>query len=237
MMNDDMNDDRISKIYRSGDQPSPPPSLDAAILQAARKAAEPVPPSRRAPFSPFGSRLAPLSVAAVVLVTVLLVPALLKEEQTPRQLTDAARPVPAGFEPGAVPESLMLEGELGASRRDIAPAPAPAAATAPPARQAAPVEAMQHQGAGDTADEKAIRLKSYSSIVQDRMPQRGSGSRPPAEWLHDIRRLEAEGRTQQARLELERFIRAYPDYAVEPALTEALGLTLPPTGQAQDGED
>jgi uncharacterized protein len=72
----------LSRAYRAGVQEQPPPRLDAAIVAEARKAVESHPASRS--YSPFGSSwTVPLSAAAVVVLSVVLV--IFMERETPLQ--------------------------------------------------------------------------------------------------------------------------------------------------------
>lgn len=79
-------DDKISGIYQQGKEQGPPAHLDDTILKAAREAVEEVPSVGdlsvvKGPFS--GGWRATLSIAAVLVITVILVPLIEQEEPVP----------------------------------------------------------------------------------------------------------------------------------------------------------
>ena len=83
-------EDKISSIYQQGKKQGPPAHLDSAILKAARDAVEQETSTDnysavKSPFS--GGWRATLSIAAVLVITVILVPLIEQEE-----------PVPAAFD-------------------------------------------------------------------------------------------------------------------------------------------
>ncbi|MBE9559355.1 MAG: hypothetical protein IMF15_01135 [Proteobacteria bacterium] len=79
-------EDKISSIYQQGKEQGPPAHLDAAILRAAHEAVEQAPPTDhphvvKSPFS--GGWRATVSIAAVLIITVILVPLMEQEEPLP----------------------------------------------------------------------------------------------------------------------------------------------------------
>jgi len=115
-----IDDKKISSLYQQGKEQGPPAHLDSAILGAAQDAVQDaVQDSRQAkkpatagsPF-PSGWR-APASIAAVLIITVILVPLLQQEEMTPDVSPVADEPsilkkeqdlnrVPDAGKPGAI---------------------------------------------------------------------------------------------------------------------------------------
>ena len=74
-MNND--DDRISDLYHDADAPGPSKTLDETILAASRAASQ-KPSSARGPFN--ASWTATLSIAAVIVIAVILVPVIRQQE-------------------------------------------------------------------------------------------------------------------------------------------------------------
>ena len=77
-MNSD--DDKISSLYHEADKPAPSKRLDDAILGASREAVD-TPAATRGPFS--ASWPAAVSIAAVIVITIILVPVLQQQEPQP----------------------------------------------------------------------------------------------------------------------------------------------------------
>ena len=79
-------EDKISSIYQQGKEQGPPAHLDDAILKAAHEAVEQAPSADhphvvKSPFS--GGWRATVSIAAVLIITVILVPLIEQEEPVP----------------------------------------------------------------------------------------------------------------------------------------------------------
>ena len=79
-------EDKISSIYKQGNEQGPPAHLDSAILKAAHEAVEQTPSAdnlsvAKGPFS--GGWRATASIAAVLVITVILVPLIEQEEPVP----------------------------------------------------------------------------------------------------------------------------------------------------------
>lgn len=119
----DLHDDSLSRLYRAAATAEPPPALDDRILAAARQAVNLAPPRRR---SPWLSWLAPLGLAATVVLSLSVV--LVARKEQPDLL-----PAPM---PATVPTTM----------------PATVPATAPP--PSAPAEPMPAQARETVPTEK-----------------------------------------------------------------------------------
>ncbi len=111
-----IDDKKISSLYQQGKEQGPPAHLDSAILGAAQDAVQDSrqakkPATAGSPFS--GGWRAPASIAAVLIITVILVPLLQQEEMTPGVSPVADEPsilkkeqdlnrVPDAGKPGAI---------------------------------------------------------------------------------------------------------------------------------------
>src|SRR5258705_9246612 len=89
--NDIARDARLTAIYRAAEQDTPPPALDTAILAAARREVGARP--RPAGYSFVRSWRGPLSVAAVVVLSVSLI--MLMREEAPDVVAPPRADVPA----------------------------------------------------------------------------------------------------------------------------------------------
>jgi hypothetical protein len=189
-------DDRIKDLYRQSATEQPPAHLDEAILAASRKEALSEEQRPAAPFS--GRWQLPVSIAAVVMVTVLLVP-LLQEEQHEEERYDTATPVPSTVTPYetdlSVP-SAVIQQEVAVPRKQKALMRPEAV----PARE---------------ESEKAEDVQLTDSIGDTVM------SGEPDQWLNRIEALIDTGDETDALAELKKFKRRYPAYPLPPAL-EAL---------------
>lgn len=194
----DEHDPRLSAAYRAAEHPEPPPALDAAILDAARRAVVAAPRRRRFAWA------APMATTAVLVLGISLLFSLQRE--APETLREAA-PLPplAGSEapPSAPPAALADAVEQPApaerakpsdtaerpqaARRGVAE-PALAAVPAPPDRAAASREASAPAGA-------AIESRSFPAETAS-VPQPAVASPPPAAAkaaADRIERLESVG--------------------------------------------
>ena len=209
-------DDRIKDLYRQSATEQPPAHLDEAILAASRKAVSAKchrAPSRLLrsltlprPAAPFSGRWQlPVSIAAVVMVTVLLVP-LLQEEQHEEERYDTAKPVPSTVTPYetdlSVP-SAVIQQEVAVPRKQKAQMRQQKARMRPEAEPAR------------EESEKAEDVQLTDSIGDTVM------SGEPDQWLNRIEALIDTGDETAALAELKKFKRRYPAYPLPPAL-EAL---------------
>jgi hypothetical protein len=247
----DEHNPRLSAAYRAADHPEPSPALDVAILDAARRALVPV---RRRRFA----WAVPMATTAVLVLGISLLftlqrdaPETLREAaplppqarseaappSPPAALTDTVeQPAPAEpAKPGDTAERLQLERRGGA-------APAPTAASAPPARATASRESSTPAGAAiephpfptETADvpqpaaakaaadqaerpEAAATARSPAPAVSPGMARLKAASPAadaPEPWLERIRQLLREGRMEEARKSLDELRKRHPDFLV-----------------------
>ena len=224
-------EDKISGMYHGADKPLPGKPLDDAILAAARDAVE-NPGGGRAPFA--GRWPAIASVAAVIVITIILVP-LLKQE-TPRQ---AAPPSAAetASQP-AVPSAGSAYRSDEARRKATQAAPPASAPALLPEK-----ELLVDDRAGLAADTESTdaadlpiavdsvyepeEQRSRASTAAPSNAMHAADSAPfavytPEMWAAKISQLIAEGRLDQARAELDEFRQHYPDYPISASLTEQL---------------
>ena len=197
-------DDRIKELYRQSATEQPPAHLDDAILAASRKAVSAkcpralsrllrslTLPRPAAPF--FGRWQLPVSLAAVLIVAVLLVPLLQEEPHdvgTPGSSTvmpynaDVSAPSAIMHQEVAVPKKYKARTRL--------------------ETQAASEEAEQKQG---------LLLKEMAGDADV--------TGVPDQWLERIELLVDTGDETAAFAELQEFKRRYPVYPLPPGL-EAL---------------
>jgi hypothetical protein len=202
-------DDRIKELYMQSATEQPPAHLDDAILAASRKAVSakcPRAPSRLLrsltlprPAAPFSGRWQlPVSLAAVLIVAVLLVP-LLQEEQHEEERYDTATPVPSTV----TPYETDLSAPSANMHQEVA-VPKKYKARTRLETQAASEEAEQKQG---------LLLKEMAGDADV------TGA--PDQWLERIEALVDTGDETAAFAELQEFKRRYPVYPLPPGL-EAL---------------
>ncbi len=207
-------DEGLSALYRQGRGVEPPEHLDRAILATSREAVKARP---RVPFS--GGWPIPLSMAAVLLITVLLVPAM-RDQAERRPGGDVQSEAPAV--PG--PAETKSEPRAGAE------VPRPAARSEPmlplmrrrmEAREPA-AGGLEGRSLGESAP--AIAGPRAKRAPAPAAEDRGDFSgRPPDRWLAYIRRLMGEARSEEAARELKAFLETYPGYPVDQGLLERAG--------------
>ena len=229
----------LSHVYREAGWPEPSRQIDEAILAASRRAA-----AQRSPTGAFLRRWsAPFALAATVLLTFTLVLRVYQEPpglvSPPSPAPSAAQPAPPTEKPKSAAETKpalpaqaapavalkkeapeatradRLRRELEESMRaryqseppqelqaEIRPEPmrAPLRTIESPSPQAAPGVAVVPGGAAAVG---AV------SIRRSDAPERA-----PQAWLEDIRKLRAQGQTEEAGRELAEFRKRYPDYAL-----------------------
>jgi len=185
-------DDKISDLYRQSASEQPPSHVDEAILAASRKAVSAKPSV--APFS--GRWQLPVSLAAVVVVAVLLVPLLQQESR------DTEVPVPSAVAPldtaVSAPPALMRQKvaepkkeKAARLRKDVAPA----------REESEKLEAVLEEDALSTGYARSAAV-----------------AEAPDQWLKRIEALIEKKNEQEAVAELREFIRQYPEYPLTPAL-------------------
>jgi hypothetical protein len=228
-------DEKISSLYHEADTPAPAKTLDDAILAASRDAAN-KPASTKGPFS--GRWPAAASIAAVIVITIILVP-ILKQQESQQALTQTSREISSLPE---VPEKTGLNAyrstELRKKSTDSSsPAGEPALLLedsdlseyrAMPARSNLSSGAAKSPAAG-----AASALDKEEMHVEPGTPDTGhsilqaADSAPfailtPEMWEVKIFRLIAEGNKDDAKAEIDKLKEHYPEHMIDPALMETL---------------
>jgi hypothetical protein len=207
----------VSSLYHQTPRATPRPELDAKILAASRRAVR----SRPRVAGPFSGRwTVAVSMAAVLMISVILVPLLRQESNGPPEVpARRSAPVPAPAESTRLsPETVAPSRERDAGKA-LAPGADDAASppvSAPRSERAIPLEALRKSEPGNP----------YAPALTDQaMPQaevRVDDSSPAARRLREIERLMQTGDMARARTMLEAFVRDYPDYPVPPAIQTLL---------------
>ena len=222
-------DDNITSLYHAADKPGPSDALDQAILKASRDAVE-KPATAKGPFS--GGWPAAASIAAVIVITVILVP-ILTREQPQRTTTETDRLAePAEH---VAPDAARSN----AVRNTTADLPAPASLPAAPEdslyseEQAMPAGVVGSGAAGrallevNSYSEQEERPARADTVDSKRSRMQAADSAPfaihtPEMWEVKISQLIEEGRLDQARTEADRLKHYYPDYSINPSILEKL---------------
>jgi len=227
----------VAERYRSAAQDEPSARVDAAILEAARR--EVKPPAGR----PRDWQI-PASIAAMVIIGVamaLLVrenqappsspdtanearlakqaPPHMATKTQPKASTDSIRERPSR-ERSARPDRTLSPQEPSLAARDSAVqdnvAGAPSTPAAAPAKTAGPAGnvAAESKKAEPMSDERAQGAQARGSD-QALLKQKADNSMPQAdEWLRRIDNLLREGKTADAREQVQAFHKAYPDFTL-----------------------
>jgi hypothetical protein len=195
-MADPDRDARVSEHYRALGREEPPPALDAAILAASRRR-----PLRWA---------VPVSVAAVVVLAVgVTLRVQLEDRKTAEEVALAPRVMEA---PAPADEVARL------SKRDAAPARAPAAAAPPKMAQQSRAQELQAGArkrealAEAAADRAEPAAPASSNVVAGRIS--AAAPETPEQWLERIAKLREAGRAREADESLAEFRKRYPDYRI-----------------------
>ena len=232
-MNSD--DEKISSLYQQADSPAPSKALDEAILAASRNAVD-RPAATRGPFS--GAWPAAASIAAVIVITIIMVPILKQQEpqqaltQTTREksskpeLTDEAIPnayspaemkkkTPGAPLPASEPAMLLEESHFADDQAMPVPTGANSRALRVPAA-----------GVASPAAEEKKRLES-DSVDKERSRMQAADSAPfailtPEMWEVKVSRLIEEGNIAEAKAETEKLNKRYPEHRINPSLLEKL---------------
>lgn len=221
-------DEALGALYRGLPRDTPPPALDVAILEAAKRSVA-VRPARR--------WAVPVSLAAVLVLSVSVTLHVVEEQpeggSAPAALpvpeatkAPAASPAPAALpapaelpapvaaESAPVPEARKPVAVPAAKREDRAEdrGPAPVAQPAPAAVPAfvpepAPAPAAAPASAGLASADRAKR----SMEAQHFAPP---AEQAPGPWLEAIAHLRAQGRHEEADTSLAAFRRRYPEFEI-----------------------
>jgi len=213
----DDEDPMVSSLYHQTPQETPRPELDAKILAASRRAVR----SRPRVVGPFSGRwTVPVSMAAVLMIAVILVPLLRQESDGPPKVpARRSVPVPAPAESTRMPpESVAPSRELDAGKA-LAPSADDAAsppAAAPPLQRSVPLEALQK------SEPRSPHAPAFTYQAMPQAEVRVDDSSPAARRFREIERMMRAGDMARARTMLEVFVRDYPDYPVPPAMQALL---------------
>lgn len=216
----------LTAIYRAAAGEEPPRALDDAIRAAARRAVSSRPQRVSSPF--IRSWRVPLSIAAVMLLTVSLV--MVMREEAPEAMSppgsvrplgatdsqwagpaadagDSATAVPKTFAPraqrsdsvGLKPPARTLPSGIGLRDNRISPDPA----------------SQPHK---DMAAAEAVTSILVPAPVAAMVPAVTAGAAaegkvlPPDQWLERIEELRRQSKFGEARKSLTEFRKRYPDY-------------------------
>jgi hypothetical protein len=205
-------DPKISQRYRELPPEEPSSAVDAAILAAARRAAE----TRPAPLVvPSGRRrwYFPLAAAAIIVLAVAVTIHVEREQPDP----EIALP------PVTAPESPKEEQAVQAQRDGVQaqpqPAPVPAPASPPVAQQPGVTSGTQEARQADAAAERR-RSEVEQAPAAAARPLAKLAVELPEQWLERIAELRKQGKHEEADEALAEFRRAYPDYRLSDAMLE-----------------
>ena len=227
-------DEKISSLYQASTKTGPPENLDESILAAARDAvAKPV--SAKGPFS--GSWPALASIAAVVVITVILVPVLNKEQQP--TMPSGLESSPAIEAEEAAADTYRAIESLKKERQQ------PTSATAPVLLQeehfskdlAAPTSGTVSSDAMSGAYRKTMssndgeqQQPELKQLQTDNTGAQAADSAPfaiytPEMWEQKIVQLIEQGDTTAAKTEAERLKQRYPEHTIKQSVLEKLETT------------
>jgi hypothetical protein len=228
-------DEKISSLYHEADSPAPSKRLDDTILAASREAVG-TPAATRGPFS--GNWPAAVSIAAVIVITIILVPVLQQQEPQPaltQATSETGRSLDAPDEtelnayrptevkkksadapsPASAPVMLLEESDFSGSRAMPARNSAgSSAATSPAADAASPSVKEEVHVESDSFDPGRSRMQAADSAPFAILT--------PEMWQVKISRLITEGKIDEARAEIEKLEKHYPEHIIDPNLLEKL---------------
>ena len=242
-------EDKISSIYQQGKEQGPPADLDSAILKAAHEAVEKAPPADKSSVvkSPFsGGWPAMASIAAVLVITVILIPLIKQEEQPPafdmadeKQGLMSEQDFPVRLNAVQQP---VLKAEK-SKKRSLFKTQSP--------RQETEQKLNMYQDSADTlgrgkqivAEEAietkrmaapssaSVAAKPHESDVKPEVEVQQEGSSmlladddavidflAAEKWLEKIRQLIEKGELDNAREELDKFQASYPDEEIDQSI-------------------
>jgi hypothetical protein len=206
-------DPKISQRYRELSREEPSPQIDAAILAAARRAAE----TRPAPLVvPSGRRrwYFPLAAAAIIVLAVAVT------VQVERQQPDPEIAVPPVTEPKGPTDDRSVP----SAGEESKPAPKPAPMFTPGPKPEAPRELRAQRDEVQPQAAPAPASPPAAAPPSDPAPEARAMAKlavePPERWLERIAELRKLGKHEEADKALAEFRRAYPDYRISEAMLE-----------------
>ena len=225
MTDSEQHDEKLSAVYKKTGNIEPPARLDQVILAASKQPAgsrsRSIPP--KADYWRWPAALA--SMAAAVVISILIVPLILEDEQH----DEAAS---YGYQQADSLERLEEEQST----------PAPSVPAVP---QRAPVADRMNQqlsspkNAAQDSGFKARMKRESNDVENDALLTSPSGAAATApvsadRWMEAILQLAAQGKYQQAAEELMQFTQAHPDYTVNESLIHTLEGKIEPVSPAPD---
>jgi hypothetical protein len=226
-------DEKISGLYREADAPGPSKTLDDTILKASRKAIEK--PAGKGPFS--GAWPAAASVAAVIVIAILLVPVLRQEEslkQTEQsgaqksssaeladeeqlKLYSVTESMESNIAPSTVREPVMTLQQDTLAEKQATPAsstPTSLVARTPGMSKSSISAGAEKRLEADVDDKLYSRMEAADSAP--------FAALTPEMWEVKIARLIDDGQLEQARAELEKLEQHFPEHPIRKTLLEKL---------------
>ena len=238
-------DKKISELYQQGNKEGPSIHMDDAILKASRDALH-KPPLLRSPFS--GSWPAVASIAAVLLLTVILVP--LVQQEAPQRLPPEDKQAEqillqkkednvGRLEAGKVKQRTLTEQpqfnaykalpptELPATEPDALESayeeqPAPKRSIAAPASSMPVSSPLTQERFQDSISIVAEPRKKLQRSRMETASDAPFAILTPEMWLEKIRQLVEQGDLDYARDELDKFRARHPDEKIEQSLLNKL---------------
>ena len=232
-MNND--DDKISALYHEEDAPGPSKALDETILAASRAATE-KPSSASGPFG--AGWTATLSIAAVIVIAVILVPVI--RQQEPTQIPTLPPKGEATLQKQAL-DGSSRERDKAVSNRTTRLDTLPAATSTESLQPEIAADYATPATDGTGAESRAAASPSAVVIGSPEMEQQheaaevdtgysrmeAADSAPfaihtPEMWEVKISRLIDEDRHKEAKKEMEKLEQHYPEYEIDKSLVERL---------------
>ena len=216
----DQQDEKMAVLYKGSGGAEPPAHLDQSILAASKKKTGSR--SRSTPVKPDYWRLpaALASVAAVVVLSLLIVPLMLDKTQHDDEL-DYSYDRNDNFE-------VMEEEVQSAPMADKVEQKKSAPAKSMQQRELRSRMKKEKTEANAEAD-AGVLFNAPAGIAATAAPKI-----PAEQWMESIMKLSAEGKYQQALDELALFRRTYPDYAIDESFSHTLKGKIEPTPSVPD---
>ncbi len=223
----DQQDDKLSALYKEGSDTQPPAHLDQSILAASKKNTGSR--SRSTPVKPDYWRLpaALASVAAVVVLSLLIVPLMLDKTQHDDEL---------GYSYDRNDNFEVMEEEVQSA--PAMPQRAPMADKVEH-KKSAPAKSMQQRELrsrmkkenteGNAELDTGVLFNAPAGIAAAEAPKITA-----EQWMEAIMQLSTEGQYQQALDELALFRQTYPDYAIDESFSHTLKGKIEPTPSVPD---